>query len=208
MMTNLNLLPLSALQHYSYCPRQFSLIHVEQAWEENRYTAEGRLVHERVDAGENEQRGKLRYERGVQVRSDNLQLIGKLDLLEIETGVTPLYFPVEYKRGTVKVENWDRIQLCAQALCIEEMRNVEIAHGALWYWQSRHRESVPIDLELRSITLEVIRQAHALMNNGITPGPTSEKSRCRACSLVDVCLPNTLRRDRSTAYIEKIGGAA
>ena len=130
---------LSALQHYAYCPRQFALIHVEQAWEENYWTADGRVLHERVDSGVAEQRRGVRYERGVLLRSERYRLSGKMDLLEIEKGEPPRYFPVEYKRGKPKLEDWDRIQLCAQALCIEEMRGVHVEEGAIWYWQVRKR---------------------------------------------------------------------
>src|SRR3989304_6360050 len=131
MNEDASLLMLSALQHYAYCPRQFALIHIEQAWEENRFTAEGRVLHERVDSGVAEQRHGVRSERGVLLRSETYRLTGKMDLLEIEQGNPPKYFPVEYKRGKPKVEDWDRIQLCAQALCIEEMRHAPVAEGGI-----------------------------------------------------------------------------
>lgn len=139
------MLAISALQHYAYCPRQFALIHIEQVWDENRFTAEGRVLHERVDSGVAEQRRGTRYERGVLLLSQRYRLTGKMDLLEIEQGDPPHYFPVEYKRGKPKVEDWDRIQLCAQALCIEEMRSVQVNEGAIWYWEVRKREPVAID---------------------------------------------------------------
>jgi CRISPR-associated exonuclease Cas4 len=124
-----NLVFISALQHYAYCPRQFALIHIEQAWEDNFHTAQGNLLHERVDSCEPEQRGNVRYERGVAVRSNGLHITGKLDLLEIEGKPPAKYFPVEYKRGKPKIEDWDKIQLCAQALCLEEMRETSIGEG-------------------------------------------------------------------------------
>ncbi|MEO1020798.1 MAG: CRISPR-associated protein Cas4, partial [Pseudomonadota bacterium] len=128
-------LAISALQHYAYCPRQFALIHVEQVWAENRFTAEGRALHERVDSGPAEQRSGVRYERAVSVISRRHRLIGKMDLLEINSAddrADASYFPVEYKRGIPKLEDWDRIQLCAQSLCIEEMRNTKVSEGAIW----------------------------------------------------------------------------
>ena len=128
---------LSALQHYAYCPRQFALIHIEQVWVDNYFTAHGNLLHERVDSYESEQRGNVRYERSVSVKSEQLNINGVLDLLEIEGKPAHSYRPVEYKRGKSKVENWDKIQLCAQALCLEEMRHIKIETGALWYWQTR-----------------------------------------------------------------------
>lgn len=195
---------LSALQHYAYCPRQFALIHVEQAWEENRYTAEGRVLHERVDSGVAEQRNALRTERGVLLRSERYHLTGKMDLLEIEQGEPPKYFPVEYKRGKPKVEDWDRIQLCAQALCIEEMRDVHIEEGAIWYWEVRKREQVVIDTALREETMAVIEGAHKLLASGQTPPPIDNRKRCRACSLINICEPDTFRHDHSARYIKEM----
>ena len=192
---------LSALQHYAYCPRQFALIHIEQVWAENFYTAHGNLLHERVDSCEPEQRGNVRYERGVAVKSQQLALTGKLDLLEIEGKPATKYFPVEYKRGKPKKEDWDKIQLCAQALCLEEMREINIEEGALWYWQVRKREPVLFDDALRGVTLAAIEGAHEILKSGKTPMPTDNKKRCKACSLVDLCEPEAFRRDHSRAYI-------
>ncbi len=199
-----HLIFISALQHYAYCSRQFALIHIEQVWEDNFYTAHGNLLHERVDSCEPEQRGNVRYERSVAVKSSKYRITGKLDLLEVEGKSAAKYFPVEYKRGKPKLENWDKIQLCAQALCLEEMRDVTIEEGALWYWQVRKRESVLIDAALRSETVTAIEGAHNLLSAGITPPPTDEKKRCRACSLADLCEPDTFRRDHSSQYINKL----
>jgi len=195
---------LSALQHYAYCPRQFALIHLEQVWAENYFTAHGNLLHERVDSCAPEQRGNTRYERGVAVNSHQLRITGKLDLLEIEGKPATRYFPVEYKRGKPKLEDWDKIQLCAQALCLEEMREVSIEEGALWYWQVRKREPVLIDNALRDVTLAAIEGAHSVLLSGKTPPPTDKKKRCRACSLVDLCEPDTFRRDHSSDYVAEI----
>jgi len=188
----------------AYCPRQFALIHVEQAWEENYFTAHGRVLHERVDAGAPEQRGNVRFERTVSVFSQTLGITGKLDLLEIEGKDVKKYFPVEYKRGKPKVEDWDRIQLCAQALCLEEMRGVEITEGAMWYWQERKRERVLIDAALREATLAAIRLARDILDSGKTPMPTTQKSRCKACSLLDLCAPDALRKDHSAQYVNQL----
>jgi len=192
---------LSALQHYAYCPRQFALIHVEQVWAENYFTAHGNLLHERVDSCDPEQRGNVRYERGVAVSSRQLRITGKLDLLEIEGKPPDRYFPVEYKRGKPKLEDWDKIQLCAQALCLEEMRDITIKEGALWYWQVRKREPVLIDSALRDVTFAAIEDAHQLLLLGKTPAPIDKKKRCRACSLVDLCEPDAFRRDHSGEYV-------
>ena len=198
------LLAISALQHYAYCTRQFALIHIEQVWEENHFTAEGRLLHERVDSGVAEQRGNTRSERSVLLQSQRYGITGKMDLLEIESGNPPKYFPVEYKRGKPKVEDWDRIQLCAQALCIEEMRGVQVNEGAIWYWEVRKREAIQIDDALRTITIATIEQAHAMLASGKTPPPTDNKKRCKACSLVDLCAPDAFRRDHSARYIDEL----
>ncbi len=109
---------------------------------------------------------------------------------------------MEYKRGKPKTEDWDKIQLCAQALCLEEMREVSIDGGALWYWQVRKREPVLFDDALRNVTLMAIEGAHKLLASGKTPPPTDEKKRCRACSLLDLCEPDTFRRDHSCEYIK------
>ncbi|MDQ1363308.1 MAG: CRISPR-associated exonuclease Cas4 [Pseudomonadota bacterium] len=202
-----NQLAISALQHYAYCPRQFALIHIEQVWAENHFTAEGRVLHERVDSGVAEQRRGTRFERGVLLLSQRYGLTGKMDLLEIESGDSPRYFPVEYKRGKPKVEDWDRIQLCAQALCIEEMRNTQVTEGAIWYWEVRRREPIMIDDALRSTTVAVIDGAHALLASGKTPPPIDDKKRCKACSLVDLCQPDAFRRDHTAAYIHDMFAA-
>jgi CRISPR-associated exonuclease Cas4 len=198
------LLPISALSQYHYCHRRCALVHIEQVWEENHYTAEGCVLHERVDSGVAEQRRGMRYERGVLLLSQHYRLTGKMDLLEIEQSEPHRYFPVEYKRGKPKVEDWDRIQLCAQALCIEEMRNVHVDEGAIWYWEVRKREPVAIDRALRDKTVVVVEAAHALLISGKTPPPTEDKKRCRACSLVDLCEPETFRRDHSANYVNKL----
>jgi len=210
MSDDTQILMLSALQHYAYCPRQFALIHVEQAWADNRFTAEGNILHERVDSGVAEQRKGIRYERGVMLRSQQYRLTGKMDLLEtvcplgIEQGDPPKYFPVEYKRGKPKVEDWDRVQVCAQALCIEEMRETSVTEGAIWYWEVRRREAVQIDDALRATTVAAIEDAHAILASGKTPPPTDKIKRCRACSLVDLCEPDTFRRDHSRQYTEAL----
>lgn len=197
---------ISALQHYAYCPRQFALIHVEQAWAENRFTSEGRVLHERVDAGQPEQRRGVRYERAVSLLSHRYRLTGKMDLLEVEAAEKrsqTRYFPVEYKRGKPKLEDWDRIQLCAQALCIEEMRNTSVTEGAIWYWEVRRREAVTIDEALRAVTVAAIEGARVILLSGVTPSPVNDR-RCKACSLIELCGPATFARDRTRAYIEQL----
>ncbi|ABE48875.1 CRISPR-associated protein Cas4 [Methylobacillus flagellatus] len=201
----MEVLTISALQHVAYCPRQFALIHVEQVWEENFFTAHGQVLHQRVDAGAAEQRGNVRSERAVSVYSTKLGLSGKLDLLEVDvSGENTRYFPVEYKRGKPKVEDWDRIQLCAQAMCLEEMRGIRITEGAMWYWQERKRQSVQIDQTLRDATVSAIKLAREILLSGRTPSPVKEKSRCKACSLNELCVPDAIRKDNSANYVEQM----
>jgi CRISPR-associated exonuclease Cas4 len=196
-------LALSALQHFAYCPRQFALIHTEQVWADNRFTAQGNLLHTKVDSGLPEQRGYTRSERAVQLLSHAHKLTGKMDLLEIESLAdgSKKFFPVEYKRGKPKVHDWDRIQVCAQALCLEEMRGIEINDAAIWYWEVRRREPVSIDAQLRKITIETISATHELLAARSTPAPTTDIKRCKACSLVEICQPELYRQDRSAAYV-------
>ena len=201
-MSDKRLIPLSALQHYAFCPRQCALIHNEQLWSENALTAEGQLLHQRVDRGEPETRKGIRYERGVYVCAERLGLTGKLDLIEIDLA-TNQYRPIEYKRGRSKSENWDEIQLCAQVLCLEEMLNIHIEEGILWYWQTRRRESIVITTLLREQTIEIIQQVRQLFDSLITPKAKYEV-KCDACSLYDLCNPKLIGRDKSKAYVESL----
>ena len=190
---------LSALQHYAFCPRQCALIHNEQAWAENYLTAQGRALHERVDGGEPETRKGVRFERSVHASAEKLGISGVLDMVEHELATGHLK-PVEYKRGKPKVGLWDKIQLCAQALCLEEMTGKTVEEGALWYQQTRHRESVVFSDGLRQETLAVIEQVRSLLESGLTPPPVYGK-HCKACSLVEICQPQLLGRDRSVGYV-------
>jgi CRISPR-associated exonuclease Cas4 len=201
-MDDEKLIPLSALQHYAFCPRQCALIHNEQVWADNFLTAQGQQLHSRVDNGEPEVRKGIKFERGVQVSAHSLGLIGKMDLLEKDLS-TGQITPVEYKRGKPKPTDWDEIQLCAQALCLEEMTGQIIKEGALWYHQTRHRHPVQLNEELRQRTLEVISAVAQLFASGKTPSAKYEK-KCDACSLYDLCNPKILQQDTSGEYIEQL----
>ena len=148
------LLPLSGLQHLLFCERQCALIHIEQIWNENLYTAEGRILHERVDRGGHETRCRVRIEYGLPIRSLSLGLIGKADVVEFHLQKDGIWqpYPVEYKRGRPKKAPWDKVQLCAQAMCLEEMLETQIAEGALFYGKTRRRQRVVFDEALRSET--------------------------------------------------------
>ena len=201
-----DLVMLSALQHFLFCPRQCALIHIEQLWEENRLTAEGRILHERVHTAARESRRKVRLEFDMPIRSLELGLIGRADVVEFhlqDDGVWRPY-PVEYKRGRPKKDNSDRVQLCAQALCIEEMLATGVPAGALYYGKKRRRMEIEFDGELRKITCVAAKSLHALIASGKTPKPVYS-SRCKRCSFVDRCLPETIGRKRKvSAYMRKL----
>lgn len=201
-MSNQRLIPLSALQHYVFCPRQCALIHNEQQWAENYLTAHGQLLHQRVDRGDPETRNGIRFERGIAVNAPTLGLTGKLDLVERELSTGKLT-PVEYKRGRPKKHDADAVQLCAQALCLEEMLGQPVTQGALWYWQTHRRLNIDIDARLRKVTLEVIASVNTLFASGETP-PASYFSGCKACSLRDICLPQQMQHDPSRDYLNQL----
>jgi CRISPR-associated exonuclease Cas4 len=203
-------LPLSALQHICFCERQCALIHVEQVWLENLYTAEGRIMHERVDTGKSETRRDVRTSFALSLRSLRLGLVGKADVVEFHRKEMPdgktvwQPFPVEYKRGKPKKDNCDKIQLCAQALCLEEMLGHRIERGALFYGKTRRRQDVTFDDALRTETEQMAEKLHALFNQGKTPKPVFDQ-RCPHCSFVSYCLPEKLDgRKSGSHYLETI----
>jgi CRISPR-associated exonuclease Cas4 len=195
-----DLLPISGLQHLQFCERQWGLIHIEQQWEENRLTAEGRILHERVHEAGTEARPGVVIARGLYLQSLRLGLTGQADVVEFlrsEAGVelpgrkgrwSP--FPVEYKRGRPKADSCDDVQLCAQALCLEEMFGTVIEVGALFYGLSRRRTEVRFDDDLRVRTGELSRRMHELYSLRLTP-PAVYAKKCERCSLYDRCLPRT-----------------
>ncbi len=191
------LIPLSALQHFLFCPRQCALIHVEQIWSEDTATTEGRLLHERVDAGGGDTRPGIRVERGVALRSTALGLSGRADAVEFH-GRPRQPFPVEYKRGKPKPHRADEVQLCAQAICLEEMSGRVVPEGALFYGATRRRVIIPFDPALRTLTASIAAAARALLSSGITPSPVLMPG-CRRCSLLDACQPERLQRPPSIA---------
>ena len=189
-------LPLSGLQHLAFCPRQWALIHLEQAWAENRLTAEGRLLHERADLPGQSRRHDLRIRRGLALVSRRLRLTGRADVVEFR----PEPFPVEYKRGKRKPTDCDLVQLCAQALCLEEMCGVAIAAGAIFYGEPRRRIDVAFTPDLRARTESLAATMHHLYAARKTP-PAQPGKHCQSCSLVDVCLPEaTAKADIATRW--------
>ncbi len=228
MYTENELLLLSGLQHLQFCKRQWALIHLEQAWSENQFTAEGRSMHDKVHADEVESRGNLRIVRGLRLQSLRLGLVGQADVVEFHCvgpftdedceiaaslpvvaprndleniagikleGAPDLWqpFPVEYKRGKPKIDDCDRIQLCAQAICLEEMLKLSdgsISEGALFYGRPRRREQVTLNAVLRNKTASLANEMHRLHAKGTTPKAKYSK-KCQSCSLYNQCLPKT-----------------
>ena len=192
------LAPISALQHMLYCPRQCALIHNERQWAENRFTAEGRILHERTDAGGRERRGGVTTERSVPLRSLRLGVAGVADVIEIHDGGRA--YPVEYKRGRPKAHRADEVQLCAQAMCLEEMLGRPVPEGALFYGRHRRRKNVAFDTELRALTKRVAADTRRMLAAAETPPPEYAARKCDSCSLQDVCRP---REPRGAGLVDR-----
>lgn len=205
-------LQISGLQHFKFCRRQWALIHIEHQWAENWRTADGGIMHERAhDADLKERRGNLLVTRDMHVFSSTLGISGACDVVEFhrsKAGV-PLYgqeglyqpFPVEYKRGSPRTDASNALQLCAQAMCLEEMLCCDIPEGALYYGEIHRRETVELTSELRQEVRDSLLEMHALYQKGRTPKVKPSKA-CNACSLKELCLPKLLRGSSARAYIE------
>jgi len=211
MFSEDQLLPISALQHLLFCPRQCALIHVEQLWAENRLTVEGQHLHRKAHEEKSSTRKDLRITRGLSLRCLRLGLIGKADVVEFHplddearkqlaarrhwrqalVAGRWMVVPIEYKRGRPKKDDSDRVQLCAQALCLEEMLGVTIDAGALYYGQRRRRTEVPFDTRLRDETTSTAARLHALIDARHTP-PAVREPKCEQCSLLSLCLPGVM----------------
>jgi CRISPR-associated exonuclease Cas4 len=189
-------IPISALQHAVYCLRQAALIHIERLWEENRFTAEGRVLHDVAhEAGERKGRRGVRRVTSLPIACRRLNIAGVADLVEFRASDGgENAFPVEYKRGKPKLHRADEVQLCAQALCLEEMTGRSVPEGALFYGETKRRLVVPFDAELRRLTEETAMAFRTLVAQGRTPPPVWHASRCRACSLLELCRPKAMSR--------------
>ncbi len=177
-------IPISALQHWRICPRQCALIHLAGVWTENRLTAEGRALHDRVHRQEDESRAGVRRVTGLTLVSDTLGLIGQADVVEFREGAPP--FPVEYKRGRPKNDGSDALQLCAQALCLEEMLGTAIPAGALFYGTIRRRKEISFDAGLRQQVTDTAAAIRAMLESETLP-PVRECPHCTGCSLREYC---------------------
>lgn len=179
---------ISALEHWSYCPRQCALIHIEQTFDENLYTMRGQAVHKRVDEPESEIVDGVRVERAVPLWSKRLGLIGKADVVEFHSD-TP--YPVEYKHGPRREKEHDDLQVCAQAMCLEEMTGKEVPRGAIYHHSSRRRREVVFTPELRRLVEEAITGIRLMLESGTLPPPVNDR-RCERCSLQESCMPSVI----------------
>lgn len=200
-----DLIPISALQHFLFCPRQCALIHLERIWAENRLTVQGNQLHEKAHHGKNETRPGLRITRALDLRSFVFGLIGKADVVEFHldaVGELTQPFPVEYKRGKPKAHDADRVQLCAQCLCLEEMLNCDIPAGALFYGTIKRRQDVAFDNQLRSTTQDILHQTRQMFTEQITP-PAVHDSKCTNCSLAELCMPELASKKSASKYLNR-----
>jgi CRISPR-associated exonuclease Cas4 len=219
MFTEDDLIMISALQHYVYCPRQCALIHVEDAWHENVFTVRGDILHEKVDTDTYETRGTKKTVRGLRIHSFRLGIVGRCDVVEFKE--LPPYgipysgtktgrgldlsreevIPVEFKSGEPKGNISDKVQLCAQAICLEEMLNTTIMRGAFFYGKIRRRDVVEIDNELRLQTESIIASVREIVSKKIVP-PAEYAAKCRNCSLYSICQPKAMNQRKLHNYIK------
>lgn len=206
-------LQLSGLQHFSFCRRQWALIHLEQQWAENVRTADGRILHEKAHDGSlREKRGDLIITRNMSIHAPTLGISGSCDVVEFHRGSAGIQlpgqeglwqpYPVEYKRGAPKVIDADKLQLCAQAMCLEEMLCCEIPEAAIYYGEIRRREVVDLDEDLRNRVREFLAEMHDLARRGHTPKVRPGKG-CNACSLKELCLPKLMKKRTVSDYLRK-----
>ena len=198
---------LSSLQHYVYCPRQCGLIHVEDVWNDNVFTVRGEILHEKVDTDTYETRGTLKTVRGLRIHSTRLGIVGRADVVEFRKSAnadgSPDVMPVEFKSGQPKEDVSDKVQLCAQALCLEEMMNTQVKLGAFFYGKIRRRVQVDIDEELRKQTEEIIEAVHEIVSQKKVPAARYNE-KCRNCSLADICMPKAMNERKLKQYMKEL----
>ena len=216
MYTDDEMLMLSGIQHYMFCPRQWALIHIEQQWADNRLTTEGQLLHKNVDNPFYRQKnGDTITLRSLHIASKRLGLYGITDAVELipsdspKDAIThnryPGYwkpYPVEYKRGHSKLDERDEVQLAAQAMCMEEMYGITVPYGALYYDEVKHRENIAISDSLRTTTVQCAKEMHSIFKSGVMPKPI-KASHCRNCSLKDICMPEMSGCTHVKTYLNK-----
>lgn len=207
---------ISGLQHLAFCKRQWGLIHLNQEWAENYLTAQGKIMHERVDSGYQEFRRGVRQYSGLHIHNSELGLYGRMDVLEIEKTEGPnvdipwiglsgnwKLRPVEFKHGKPKEHDADLVQLCAQALCLEEMTGLKVNEGSIYYCEIRRRTEYEFDEQIRSRTVNLAKEAHALIKSGKLPS-VEDGHNCKACSLKDFCQPNACDNKKIDSYYQEL----
>lgn len=204
---------LSGLKHFAFCKRRWALVHIEQLWQENTLTLDGHYMHERVhDAGFTESRGSTLLSRAMPVRSQHLRITGECDMVELHRnadgipihgrdGLWTLY-PVEYKRGKPDERGADELQLCAQALCLEEMFVTDIPEGAIYYGETRRRLKVSLTEDLRQQVRDLLQEMHLLFARGYTPKAKITRA-CKSCSMVDICQPILSKQPSALEYVHR-----
>ena len=199
-----NFIKISALQHYVYCPRQCGLIHVEDAWNDNLFTVRGNILHEKVDTDTYETRGTIKTIRGLRIHSFRYGLVGRCDVVEFkQTKNGEEVLPVEFKSGKPKADLSDKVQLCAQVFCLEEMLKAKISKAAFFYGKIRRRNIIDIDDELRSQTESIISNVREIVSKKIIPTAVYE-SKCRNCSLQSICQPKAMNKRKLQNYIKEL----
>jgi len=195
---------ISALQHYVYCPRQCALIHVEDAWSENLYTVRGNILHEKVDTDTYETRGAIKTIRGLRIHSFHYGIVGRCDVVEIRRSNNgEAILPVEFKSGKPKENISDKVQLCAQVFCLEEMLKTKIKQGSFFYGKIRRRNTIEIDEELRTQTERIIGSVREIVSAKLIPSAQYE-ARCRNCSLQSICQPKAMNKKKIQNYIREL----
>jgi len=197
---------LSRLQHYLYCPRQFALIELEDIWTENQFTAEGQILHQRVNQADQQKRSDVRTVWASRLANMELGIEGFADVVEYhrQADGTEIPYPIEYKRGKPKAHRADEVQLCAQALCLEEMHGVTVPEGALFYGELRRRHPVVFDAGLSDLTAQTILACRAIVQTKITPHAIYQAKKCNGCSLIDQCHPKDFGKSASAWLAEQL----
>lgn len=197
---------LSRLQHYLFCPRQFALIELEDIWTENQFTAEGQVLHQRVNQADQQKRGAIRTLWALRLANLELGIEGVADVVEYhkQADGTELPYPIEYKRGKPKAHRADEVQLCAQGLCLEDMHGVAVPEGALFYGEIRRRHPVIFDAELRDLTAQTILACRTIVETKITPKAVYKAKKCNACSLIDQCHPKGFHKSAVVWLAEQL----
>jgi CRISPR-associated exonuclease Cas4 len=197
---------LSRLQHYLYCPRQFALIELEDVWIENQFTAEGQVLHQRVNQPDQQKRGDVRTVWSLRLSHAELGIEGVADVVEYhrQADGSEMPYPIEYKRGKPKAHRADEVQLCAQALCLEDMEGMPVPEGALFYGEVRRRHAVSFDDELRALTRQTILACRDIVRSKITPKALYQNKKCRNCSLIEACHPQDFKKSAAAWLAQQL----